>query len=105
MEEKQAIQLLWDEWKYRHDLFWKSLFRWAGAVLALWAIPFLKPDIFKPWPIVALAFPAMAFLLSICSAWILGAEHRRFITVNQKYEQMRKDFQPPRMPRNTRFDR
>jgi len=72
MDEKQAIDLLWAEWKYRHDLFWKSIFRWAGAVLTLWVIPFLKPEVFKPWPKVALAFPILAFLLSLFSAWIIG---------------------------------
>src|SRR5207302_2890773 len=67
--------------------------------------PFLKPEVFKPWPKVALAFPIMAFLLSLFSAWIIGAEHRRFAAVNKKFDEMRKDYLPPRMPRTTRLDR
>ena len=105
MDEKQAIDLLWDEWKYRHELFWKSLFRWGGAVITLWIIPFLKPEVFKPYPIVSLLFPAMGFLLSLFSAWLLGAEQRRFAMVNQKYHELRGAFLPPRVPRLTRLDR
>lgn len=105
MEQKQAIQLLWEEWKYRHDLFWKLLFRWAGAVIVLWVIPFLKPEIFKFRAWVALIFPAAAFILSLFSAWILGAEQGRFSMVNKKYDELRVEFLPPRMPRKTRLDR
>ena len=105
MDDKQAADLLWQEWKYRHDLFWKSLFRWAGAVLTLWIIPFVKPEVFKPWPKLVLAFPVTAFLLSMFSAWIIGAEHRRFAAVNTKFNEMRRDYSPPRMPTNSWLDR
>ena len=104
MDEKQAIDLLWEEWKYRHSLFWQSLFRWAGAVVALWVIPFVKPEVFRPWPRIALLFPMVAFVLSLFSAWILGAEQRRFTAVAQKYNELRKDFVPPRIPANTTWD-
>jgi hypothetical protein len=105
MEEQQAIQLLWDEWKYRHDLFWRSLFRWAGVVVTLWVIPFVKPEVFKPWPKIALFFPAMAFILSLFSAWILGGEQRRFEMVNKRYNDLRERFLPPRVPQDTLIDR
>lgn len=98
MEEQQAVQLLWDEWKYRHNLFWRSLFRWSGAVITLLIIPFLKTDVFKPWPMMALVFPVLAALLSLFSAWILGAELGRFAMVNKKYDELRSNFLPPRLP-------
>jgi hypothetical protein len=105
MDESQAIDLLWDEWKYRHALFWTFLFRWAGAVVTLWVIPFLKPEIFTPVPKLALVFPALAFALTLFSTWLLGAEQRRFAMVNQKYEELRRDHRPPRMARDTFLDR
>jgi hypothetical protein len=105
MEQKQAIELLWNEWKYRHDLFWRLLFQFAGAVIVLWVIPFLKPEIFKSRPWIALVFPAAAAILSLFSAWILGAEQRRLTMVSKKYDELRGEFLPPRMPRETRLDR
>jgi hypothetical protein len=105
MNEKQAADLLWEEWKYRHDLFWKSLFRWAGAVVVLWVVPFLKPEIFKFRPWIALIFPAAAIILSLFSAWILGAEQGRLAMVSKKYDELRKEFLPPRMPKDTRLNR
>jgi hypothetical protein len=95
MDEKQAAGLLWEEWKYRHDLFWRLLFRWAGAVITLWVIPFLKPNVFKPWPWVAFLFPVLAFLLSLGSGWILGTEYSCLEMVARKYNELRKDFAPP----------
>jgi hypothetical protein len=69
IDEEQAIQLLWEEWKYRHDLFWRLLFRWAGAVITLWIIPFIKPEVFKPFPRTALLFPVVALFVTVFSAW------------------------------------
>jgi hypothetical protein len=105
MDEKQAVDLLWDEWKYRHDLFWRLLFQWAGSVVALWIIPFLKPDIFKPYPKAALVFPLLAFFLTLLSAWLLGAEQRRFEMVSVKYDELRQGYLPPRMPKKTFADK
>jgi hypothetical protein len=99
MDEKQAIDLLWDEWKYRHDLFWKLFFRCAGSVITLWAIPFVKPDIFKPFPLTALILPLLALLLSILSALLLGGEIRRFQMVNEKYNSLRQSYLPHRIPK------
>jgi hypothetical protein len=99
LEEKQAIQLLWCEWKYRHDLFWKLLFKFAGAVIVLWIIPFLKPEVFRFQPWIALAFPAAAVIMSLFSAWVLAAEQKRFEMVNKKYDELRIDYLPPRMPK------
>jgi hypothetical protein len=66
METEKAVELLWDEWKYRHDL---------------------------------------ALFLSFFSAWLLGAEQRRFAMVNAKYDDLRKEYLPPRMPRKGLVDK
>jgi hypothetical protein len=39
---------LFDEWKYRHDAFWKTLYRALSAIAVLVAIPFVKVDFLKP---------------------------------------------------------
>jgi len=94
IDSKVAVNLLWQEWKYRHDLLWKMLFRWAGAVVTLWIIPFLKPEVFNPFPLVALAFPIIALVLSILSAWHLAGEQYRFNLVNAKYRELRGHYAP-----------
>jgi hypothetical protein len=95
IEEKQAIQLFWEEWKYRHDLFWRLLFRWAGAVITLWIIPFVKPEVFKPFPRTALLFPVVALFVTIFSAWVLWSEQIRFDAINKKFKEMRQPYSPP----------
>ena len=39
---------LLDEWKYRHDAFWKTLYRSFSAIAVLVTIPFVKADFLKP---------------------------------------------------------
>ena len=99
MDEKQAIALLWDEWKYRHGLFWRLFVRCAGSVITLWVIPFLKPDVFKPFPFVSLVFPLLAFVLSVLSVVLFFGEQRRFAMVNEKYNELRRCYEPPRWPK------
>lgn len=104
MEEKQAIDLLWEEWKYRHDYVWRTLFRWAAAVVVLWIAPFLKPEVFANRPRVAVVFPFVSFILTLFSAWLIGAEQQRLSMVSRKYNELRKDFIPPPMPKKTRWE-
>lgn len=49
MEEKlEFAKQLWDEWKYRHENYWKLLYRYLLAIAVLVTIPFVKPEIFNP---------------------------------------------------------
>jgi len=94
MEEKDAVGLLWNEWAYRHDLFWKSLFRWGAAVIALWIVPFVKPEIVSKLGHGILIFPSLALLLSLAAAWHLGAEYSRLKVVNEKYRSLLGNYRP-----------
>jgi hypothetical protein len=47
-ERVQWANHLLDEWKYRHDAFWQTLYRSLSAIAVLVAIPFVKTDFFRP---------------------------------------------------------
>ena len=38
-------EFLWDEYKYRHEHCWKTLFRLTASTVALSIIPYLQPDL------------------------------------------------------------
>lgn len=81
----EATKLLWEEWKYRHSLFWKSLNLWGAAFVFLSITPYVKTDILLNLGRGVLVFPLFAELLAICAAWHLAAEYARFKLVNEKY--------------------
>lgn len=105
MEEKQAADLLWNEWKYRHELWWSSFSRWTGVMVGLWAIPFIKPEIFDPYPYAALLFPLGALVLSFFSMWHLNAEYARLKMVRDRLDGLLGAFRPPEIPRDKAIDR
>jgi hypothetical protein len=39
-----AGRLLWDEYKYRHDLIWKLVFQLTTAVILINTAPYLEAD-------------------------------------------------------------
>jgi hypothetical protein len=62
----------WEQWKYHHEFFWNSFYRLAAVIAVLSVAPFLKPELFDPFPIVAFLFPA---LTAVCG-WF-GLLHLR----------------------------
>jgi len=63
----EKAKLLWEEYRYRHELCWKLVFQTTAAVVIILIIPFTKTDIVKVihyW-IIAVPLIALAFLLLI----------------------------------------
>lgn len=46
--ELEWAEHLFEEWKYRHEAFWKTLYRSLSAIAVLTTIPFVKADFLKP---------------------------------------------------------
>ena len=67
---KDTAAYLWQEYQYRHDLCWKSLFRLTGAVLFLSVIPYLYEKITKVMGIWMLTLPVIAIIITIFG-WLL----------------------------------
>jgi hypothetical protein len=74
--EKQA-ELYWEEWKYRHEVYWKSVNLWGGAIILLLVGPYTDVVNQADLGEFILIFPALAFLMSLFSGWQLSAEYVR----------------------------
>ncbi len=84
MDESDQTEILWNEWKYRHSVYWNLLFRFGGAIVVLWVIPFVRPEVFAPWRGIASLFPLTALALSVFSTWLLAAEQSRLSAIRRK---------------------
>ena len=83
----EMIKYLLDEFKYRHELFWKIVFRFSYAILILYALPFLKLETEISIDRLALGFPVVGFSLSIGGIILLILEYRILSFVEKKYNE------------------
>jgi hypothetical protein len=88
MENIDGIKILWEDYKMRQAHYWNSLSRFTLAVITLWVLPYVRPDIVKALGLFVLIFPAIAFLLSVASTWLLGAEYQRLRAVKQRLDSL-----------------
>jgi hypothetical protein len=83
-------QLLWDEYKHRHNLVWRIVFQVTLAVVFLSIVPYLAPDPVRDalgqW---LLAAPVLALVLVLFSLPVMSNELRllRLITKAHRREQ------------------
>ena len=53
----EALNLHWDNYKMRQAHYWQSLNRFTLAIITLWAVPYVKPDLFNSLGKLILFFP------------------------------------------------
>jgi hypothetical protein len=71
----EKAKLLWDEYKYRHDLVWKVLFQITTAAVVLSVVPYLAPElIVRQLERGVLIAPILAFMLVLFSMAVVNNE-------------------------------
>lgn len=93
----QAVNLLWEEWKYRHEAFWGALYRWGMATVFVTIAPYLLPDLIKKLGLAVLVFPFIAFLLALFASWHMASEYMRLVSVTAKYRSLLGGFAPEKI--------
>jgi len=97
-------QYLWEEFKYRHDLIWRLLFRITFVAVVLSIAPFTIGDLAGNRAGMWVKFlPALAVALVLASEWLLWVEWRLFKPVNDSYVEAQnravpQGVRPPNMP-------
>ncbi len=81
--------LIWDEYKYRHDLIWKHLIRSTTAVVALLTVPFLKNLDVDAFLIAAAFFIAIGY--AAFTRWILDSELNLFEQVKERHRKRQRN--------------
>jgi len=73
MQNIELIKIFWEELKYRHDLFWRLLFRSVLAVLTLIATPLLYLEQLSKSihdTKILILFPILAMIVGCITTWI-----------------------------------
>jgi hypothetical protein len=86
-------QLLWEEYKHRHEHCWKTLFQVTYAVVLISLVPYTKPEIVKvlKWWIVLV--PALATGLAVLGLCRLRRELKRFDRINKAHLKLQLELQ------------
>jgi len=88
----ELAKYLWEEYKYRHDLIWRLMFRVTGVAVLLSIVPFTIDDLVKDEAGVWVEFlPALAIALVLASWPLLWAEFRLFRPIDKQYVEVQQD--------------
>ena len=77
--------LLWDEYKYRHDLIWKHLIRSTTAVIALITVSFV--DQFSGQDMLFVIAALLAIVFTLFNFYIINNELAHYQKVKQLHRQ------------------
>jgi hypothetical protein len=90
-EDLEFAKYLWEEYRYRHDLIWRLLFRVTAVAALLSIVPFTISDQVRDDAGFAVdLLPALALVLIFASWVLVRAEWKRFEPINKDYREAQK---------------
>jgi hypothetical protein len=86
-DPKAALELLWSEYHYRHDLSWRIVLQMTGASVILASLPYAKVTITKALGQWILLAPLIGIALTLFGWHMMEAELSLLYLVREKYRQ------------------
>jgi|SRR5215204_3713426 len=91
-DQLKRIPVLWEEYKYRHDLCWRVMFRLTSAVIILAIVPYVYKSVFQTLPGWVLWVPALlAVALTVFGIVLMKSELDVFRRVKDEYRDLKRD--------------
>ena len=84
---KEDVKFLWDEYKYRHDLCWKTTIQITAAFVALSIIPYLHKEVVRALGRAVIAVPFLALALVGFAIPVMINELILFGEIKRKYRE------------------
>jgi len=85
--EIEFLKYLLEEYKYRHDLIWRLLFRFSEAIILLGIIPYAYSEIATKVGRWIILLPLIAMILSIIGFAWMKFELELFGFIDSKYNE------------------
>lgn len=90
LTEKECLDLLWSEYRYRHEHVWRVLFQITAAATVLAAAPYVNVGIIKGIDLWGLALPVLATVLVAYGFFALNAELRLLSRIRARYREVQR---------------
>ena len=107
MQSEHDIELLklkFEEFKYRHELFWKLFFSFSLAILFLLALPYAYPDKVAEFKRLIIFLPLAAAIVTVFCYWLLSAEYQRLASVRRQLTDLTPEsYKPYPLATHTKF--
>ena len=94
-DQLQRLGVLWEEYKYRHDLCWRVIFRLTAAIVVLAIVPYVYTDVVQSlqqevqsWLVLV---PLLAVGLVIFGIFLIANELAALQRVKDEYRQLQKE--------------
>jgi hypothetical protein len=91
----EMIKMLLEDFRYRHENYWKLYVRFSTAVLALAVIPFLYQKDNDFLRQIYWIFPLFSILVALPAAIILHGEYSRIAAAGRNVRQLREELGYP----------
>jgi hypothetical protein len=85
----ELLKLQFEEFKYRHELFWKLFFSFSLAILFLLALPYAYPDKVGKLRDLITFLPIAALVITLLCYWLLRAEYQRLAAVRRQLDELK----------------
>ena len=96
VNQLEAVKLLLDEWKFRHQHCWDTLQRYGLAAATVSIVPYIKTDLFASLGKAVLIFAVVGWLLFLAAAWLFAAEYYRMRPISEKHRELLEPYYPAR---------
>ena len=83
------LKMLLEDFRYRHENYWKLFVLFSGAILVLIVIPFIYQNNNPFLAQIGWVFPLLSILVAIPAAIILHAEYSRIESAGRVIRQIR----------------
>jgi hypothetical protein len=92
--KQEQLNRLWDEYKYRHGLCWKAVYKIVAVVIVLAVLPYAKPELTRSMSLGRwmLAPPIIGTLFAVFGVFVVNNELRLFSQVKVAYHALQKQF-------------
>lgn len=90
----EALQLLWEEYKYRHDLVWRVIFQLTAAIVILSVIPYVNRDVVQVLKWGILSAPLLSIALIIFGFFLMQNELDLFHKIKDEYRKRQSELFP-----------
>jgi hypothetical protein len=86
-DPKAALEILWGEYEYRHDLSWRVVMQVTGAAVILASLPYANVTITKALGQWILPAPLIGLALTVFGWRMMEAELSLLDLIREKYRQ------------------
>ena len=83
-----ALKMLWEEYRYRHELCWRVSLQTTVAAVILSTLPYSQPQLLPTLGREVLLVPALGIALTAFAMINMARELKRFLLIRTRYREL-----------------